>query len=123
MVQEHDGTFPGRDLSLRQLSHDVHGHAGKPTGLTFSCGKLRIVDASGHVVADNLDPTNYSDYIGEKVEPWSYLKSTYYKPKGFPDGVYRVGPLARLNVADRCGTPRADQELAEFHELQPGVVR
>ena len=23
-----------------------------------------------------------------------------------------------MNVADRCGTPRADQELAEFHELQ-----
>jgi NAD-reducing hydrogenase large subunit len=39
-------------------------------------------------------------------------------PKGYPDGIYRVGPLARMNVADRCGTPRADQELAEFHELQ-----
>jgi NAD-reducing hydrogenase large subunit len=33
-----------------------------------------------------------------------------------------VGPLARLNVADRCGTPRADQELAEFHELQRTAV-
>lgn len=56
------------------------------------------------------------------MEPWSYLKSTYYKPKGFPDGIYRVGPLARLNVADRCGTARADQELAEFHELQRTAV-
>ena len=91
-------------------------------GVTFYDGKLRIVDASGHVVADGLDPTKYSDYIGEKVEPWSYLKSTYYKPKGFPEGVYRVGPLARLNVADRCGTDRADQELAEFHELQRTAV-
>ncbi len=91
-------------------------------GLTFYGGKLRIVDASGHVVAEDLDPTKYSDYIGEKVESWSYLKSTYYKPMGFPDGVYRVGPLARLNVADRCGTPRADQELAEFHELQRTAV-
>lgn len=91
-------------------------------GLTFYDGKLRIVDASGNVVADDLDPTSYSDYIGEKAEPWSYLKSTYYKPKGFPDGIYRVGPLARLNVADRCGTERADQELAEFHELQRTAV-
>ena len=41
---------------------------------------------------------------------------------GYPDGVYRVGPLARMNVADRCGTPRADQELAEFHELQRTAV-
>jgi NAD-reducing hydrogenase large subunit len=41
---------------------------------------------------------------------------------GFPEGIYRVGPLARMNVADRCGTPRADQELAEFHELQRTAV-
>jgi NAD-reducing hydrogenase large subunit len=91
-------------------------------GLTFYDGKIRIIDAAGKVVADALDPTRYFDYIGEKVEPWSYLKSTYYKPVGFPDGIYRVGPLARLNVADRCGTPRADQELAEFHELQRTAV-
>src|SRR5258705_13392596 len=43
-------------------------------------------------------------------------------PKGYPDGIYGVGPLARMNVADRCGTPRADQELAEFHELQRTAV-
>ena len=91
-------------------------------GLTFYDGKLRIVDASGQVVANGLDPARYSDYLGEKVEPWSYLKSAYYKPKGFPDGIYRVGPLARLNVSDRCGTPRADQELAVFHELQRTAV-
>ncbi len=91
-------------------------------GLTFYDGKLRIVDASGEVVADGLDATRYFDYLGEKVEPWSYLKSAYYKPKGFPDGIYRVGPLARLNVSDRCGTPRADHELAEFHELQRTAV-
>lgn len=91
-------------------------------GLTFYDGKVRISDASGKVVAEGLDPVRYADYIGEKVEPWSYLKSTYYKPQGFPDGVYRVGPLARINVADRCGTPRADQELAEFHELQRTAV-
>jgi NAD-reducing hydrogenase large subunit len=27
-----------------------------------------------------------------------------------------------MNIADRCGTPRADQELAEFHELQRTAV-
>lgn len=86
--------------------------------VTFYDGKLRLGDASGDIVAENLDPTRYFEYLGEKVEAWSYLKSAYYKPKGYPDGMYRVGPLARLNVADRCGTERADQELAEFHELQ-----
>ena len=91
-------------------------------GLTFYDGKLRIVGASGAVVADGLDPARYFEFLGEKVESWSYLKSAYYKPKGFPDGMYRVGPLARLNVADKCGTQRADQELAEFHELQRTAV-
>jgi NAD-reducing hydrogenase large subunit len=33
-----------------------------------------------------------------------------------------VGPLARLNIADRCGTPRADEEWAEFRELDRGAV-
>lgn len=91
-------------------------------GLTFYDGKIRFVDERGQVVADGLDPRQYYDFLGEKVESWSYLKSAYYKPKGFPDGIYRVGPLARLNVSDRCGTPRADQELAEFHELQRTAV-
>ncbi len=90
--------------------------------ITFYGGKIRFSDASGNIVADGLDATRYSDYLGEKVEPWSYLKSAYYKPKGYPDGMYRVGPLARLNVVDRCGTERADQELAEFKELQRGAV-
>jgi len=91
-------------------------------GLTFYDGKIRIVDASGHVVAAGLDPAKYQDYLGEKVENWTYLKSTYYKPKGYPEGIYRVGPLARLNIADRFGTRRADQELAEFHEIQRTAV-
>ena len=88
-------------------------------GLTFYDGNIRLVDANRQIVADGLDPKRYFDFLGEKVESWSYLKSAYYKPKGVEKGIYRVGPLARLNVSDRCGTPRADQELAEFHQLQP----
>jgi NAD-reducing hydrogenase large subunit len=91
-------------------------------GLTFYDGGVSIVNAAGDMVARGLDPANYPEFIGEKVEPDSYLKSTYYKPRGYPEGIYRVGPLARMNVADRCGTMRADQELAEFHELQRTAV-
>ncbi len=77
-------------------------------------GRVRIVDAMGKIVADNLEPAQYADYIEETIEPWTYLKFTYYKPLGYQKGVYRVGPLARLNVAECAGTPLADQELAEF---------
>jgi NAD-reducing hydrogenase large subunit len=83
---------------------------------------LRVVDASGRVVADHLSPNSYPDFIGEAVEPFSYLKSPYYKPQGYPEGIYRVGPLARLNLADRCGTPIADQEQAEFRDLERGAI-
>jgi NAD-reducing hydrogenase large subunit len=77
-------------------------------------GWLRVVDADGKALADRVDPRDFNDYIGEAVEPWSYLKSTYWKPMGYPDGIYRVGPLARLNVAEATGTPRADEELQKF---------
>jgi len=77
-------------------------------------GWLQVVDADGQALAHRIDPKLFNDYIGEAVEPWSYLKTTYWKPMGYPDGIYRVGPLARLNVAERCGTPRADEELEKF---------
>ncbi len=77
-------------------------------------GWLRVVDADGSFLADKLDPKRFNEVIGEAVEPWSYLKSTYWKPMGYPDGIYRVGPLARVNVADHMGTPRADEELQKF---------
>lgn len=85
-------------------------------------GKLRIVDAMGHIVADQLEPRDYADYLEEYVEPDSYLKSPYYKPMGYPDGIFRVGPLARMNIIDRMGTPLADQEWAEFRMLNRGAV-
>ena len=80
-------------------------------------GKLRFVDSSGSIIADQLDPQKYYDYIGEAVQKCSYLKSPYYSPMGFPDGMYRVGPLARLNVAKQMGTPKADAELKKFKKL------
>jgi NAD-reducing hydrogenase large subunit len=85
-------------------------------------GKLRFTDSSGSVIADQLDPQKYLEYIGEAVQQSSYLKSPYYIPLGFPDGMYRVGPLARLNVAERIGTPKADAELRNFKKMGKGAV-
>jgi NAD-reducing hydrogenase large subunit len=64
----------------------------------------------------------YADHIGEAIEPWSYMKFPYYRPLGYPAGMYRVGPLARLNICTRIGTPLADQELREFRARGSGVV-
>ncbi len=84
-------------------------------------GRLRFVDATGRIVADKIEPENFGDYIEEAVEPDSYLKSPYYKSMGYPDGIYRVGPLARLNLIDRVGTPLAEEEWAEFRMLERGA--
>lgn len=80
-------------------------------------GMIRIADENRQIIADQLVPARYDEYIGEAVEPHSYLKSPYYKPLGYPDGIYRVGPLARLNIVESCGTPRADAELGYFRQL------
>jgi len=98
------------------------GLVDRDGGLEHYDGKLRIVDASKRIVADGLEAADYADFMGEAVEPYSYLKSPYYKPAGYPDGLYRVGPLARLNLIDRCGTPIADQEWAEFRQLERGAI-
>jgi len=82
-------------------------------------GLMRVVDAQRKIVVDKLESNTYADYIAEAVEPDSYLKSPFFKPLGYPAGLYRVGPLARLNVCDHLATPLAEQELAEFRALQP----
>ncbi|HEY9649217.1 MAG TPA: Ni/Fe hydrogenase subunit alpha [Coleofasciculaceae cyanobacterium] len=85
-------------------------------------GHLRFMDSDGNIVADHLSEDDYQDFLGEAVESWSYLKFPYYKPLGYPAGMYRVGPLARLNICDRIGTPAADKELNEFRDRAGGRV-
>jgi NAD-reducing hydrogenase large subunit len=117
--------------SLGSLQEEIRTFANFPTcfmglvddrgNLEHVDGRLRIIDAKGRPVQE-IDPSWYQEVIGEAVEEDSYLKSPYYKPLGYPDGIYRVGPAARLNVCSGCGTPLADQEWAEFRELERGPV-
>jgi NAD-reducing hydrogenase large subunit len=79
-------------------------------------GFVRFKDAAGNPVASIARPLDYSKFIGEAAMPDSYLKAPYFKPLGYPDGAYRVGPLARLNVAEQCGSPEADLELTEYRQ-------
>ncbi|MGB7711639.1 MAG: Ni/Fe hydrogenase subunit alpha [Microcoleus sp.] len=106
------GNFPSLFMSL----------VGKNGEWEHYGGHIRFTDSHGQIVADNLSEDDYQQYIGEAVEPWSYLKFPYYKPLGYPDGIYRVGPLARLNVCTHIGTPKADRELQEFRDRAGGVA-
>ena len=82
-------------------------------------GNIRLTGSDGKEL-ENFDPRNYLDYIAEHVENWSYLKFPYYKKMGYPQGVYRVGPLGRCNTSDKMATPLADAELKKWKQLNNG---
>ncbi|MBN8675153.1 MAG: Ni/Fe hydrogenase subunit alpha [Chitinophagales bacterium] len=83
-------------------------------------GKLRFIDADGTILQDQLLPQQYLEFIAERSVNWSYLKYPYYKPFGFDKGFYRVGPLARLNVASRMRTALAQREFELFKQMNNG---
>jgi NAD-reducing hydrogenase large subunit len=114
--------FPDEVATFANFPSLFLGMVGRAGELELYDGDLRFVDEEGRTVGDAVPPDRYRDVIGEAVEPWSYLKMPYYKPLGYPEGMYRVGPLARLNVAERCGTPRADAALARFRQAAGGRV-
>ncbi|MGQ9596320.1 MAG: Ni/Fe hydrogenase subunit alpha [Thermoproteota archaeon] len=115
---------------LEEFKDEVESFGNFPTyymglvteegGLEHYDGVIRIMGPDGSIVEDKLNPAKYYEYVGEAVEDWSYMKFPYYRPKGYPDGVYRVGPLARLNIASHCGTQNAEELLKEFKRLGRG---
>jgi NAD-reducing hydrogenase large subunit len=111
------GNFPSLFMSLGRKDGNLclYGSRRRHEGW------LRFADADGNIVADNIHPRDYQEYIGESVDASSYMKAPYYKPTGFPHGIYRVGPAARLNMARQCGTPLADEALNEFRRTYGDV--
>lgn len=82
-------------------------------------GDIRLVGKDGKQL-EKFDSNDYLDVIAEHVEDWSYLKFPYYKKMGYPEGVYRVGPLGRLNAIDQIDTPLANQEFKEYRAINSG---
>lgn len=95
------------------------GLVGGDGGLEHYDGTLRMIDESGSVLEECFEPTRYGDIIGEAEESCTYLKFPYYKPLGHKTdaGLYRVGPLARLNVVRHAGTSLAEEELRSFRQF------
>ena len=98
------------------------GLVNEDESIEFTDGALRLIDAKGATIEDGMTATRFTEAIGEAVEPYTYTKFAYYKPLGYPEGSYRVGPLARLNIVSKMGTPQADVELAEYKQLASGPV-
>ncbi len=84
-------------------------------------GKARLMKPDGSYEEFQYD--QYTEYIGEHIEPWTYLKFPYAKNWGDfsmdldnSSGIYRTNTLARINVCDKMATPLAQAELEEFRE-------
>ncbi len=95
------------------------GMVAQDGSLNVYDGKLRLMKPDGSY--EEFDAKDYTDYIGEHIEPWSYLKFPYAKKWGSfsmdpdsPGGIYRTNALARINVCDKISTPLAQAELQEF---------
>jgi F420-non-reducing hydrogenase large subunit len=112
---------------------DIYYHRTYMIGLVddqnrvnFYDGQVSVVDPDGMRIG-KYSPAEYTDWIAEHVEPWTYLKFPYLKKigwKGFVDGkdsgVYMATPLARLNAADGMATPLAQQEYEKFFSVLGG---
>ncbi len=92
----------------------------------FYDGDIRVVDPDGKEYV-KFKPADYLKHIAEHVEPWTYVKFPFLKNvgwKGFVEGkdsgVYRVAPLARLNVANGMQTPRAQKHYERMYATLGG---
>lgn len=94
--------------------------------VNFYDGQLRVVDCNGKEIF-KFPPRQYLDFVAEHVEPWSYMKFTFLKPRGWKDfvegpdtSIYAVAPLARLNAADGMATPLAQAAYEDFYKTLGG---
>ncbi len=102
------------------------GMVDEQNRVNFYDGQLRVVVCNGREIC-RFTAQQYLDFIAEHVEPWSYMKFTFLKPrgwKGFVEGpdtsVYSVAPLARLNAAEGMATPHAQAACEEFFKTLGG---
>jgi len=123
----------GNDAYRELILGDTYYHRTYCIGLVddqnrvnFYDGKVSVVDPDGKRIG-KYAPPEYSDWIAEHVEPWTYLKFPYLKKvgwKGFVDGpdsgVYMATPLSRLNAADGMATPLAQAEYEKFYQALGG---
>ncbi|MDO5851109.1 MAG: Ni/Fe hydrogenase subunit alpha [Methanobacteriaceae archaeon] len=78
-------------------------------------GNVRMKDKSGKTYAE-FESKDYLDYMAEGVKPYSWLKFPYIKDLGYPEGIYRVAPLSRINVCDKMPSEKAQDYLKEFRD-------
>jgi len=110
----------GEDYALKTY---YMGLVGEDGSLNFYDGVLRVVDYRGNEVA-TFKPEEYTKYIAERYEEWSYSKFPYLVETGWrgleEGGIVRVGPLARVNVCSKIPSEWALNEYKAMLEFFGG---
>lgn len=71
-------------------------------------GPVKAIKADGSQITQ-FQPQEYLQHIAEKTCPYSYAKHPYLKVLGYPKGIYRVGPIARVNIADKFNWDKSEE--------------
>jgi len=81
-------------------------------------GNVRIKSKDGSKIEYEYNNLEYLNIVAEHVKPYSWLKFPYIKELGYPEGIYRVAPLSRINVCDKmpAEAPLAQERLEEFRK-------
>ncbi len=83
----------------------------KNNSLAFYEGDVRVVAEDMSSIA-TFPTKEYFSHVEERTENWSYMKFPALKS----GQRFRVGPLARINLADGIPTPLASRELEWFRQ-------
>jgi NAD-reducing hydrogenase large subunit len=106
-----------RAAEFGTIASNMLGMVGSDGTLELYHGGLRATGGDGALLFDQHDYRDYAGVIAEQVKSWSYLKFPFLRELGPEQGLYRVGPLARVNLCDRIATPLAEQARQELFGL------
>ncbi len=105
-----------------QLSTYNMGLVDSNDKVNFYDGAIRVTDQKGDEF-ERFQVKEFYEHVREHVEPWSYMKFPYLTRIGWkglvdgPDsGIFRVGPLGRLNASVGMTTPLAQKEYGRMFE-------
>ncbi len=109
-----------------QLNTYNMGLVDKNNKVNFYDGLIRVTDQKAKEFL-KFDVKDYTNHVKEHVEAWSYMKFPYLKSIGWhgledgeKSGIYRVGPLGRLNASDGMATSLADKEYKKMFKTLGG---
>jgi NAD-reducing hydrogenase large subunit len=120
LIKQIIGQQPEYHLTFATIESNMLSLTGINGVFDIYDGSLKATDANGNIIFNNVEVSDYRDYIAEGIKNWSYMKFPFIKSLGAEDGWYRVGPLARINNCESIATPLAEAQRVIFKDINQG---